>query len=126
MSDDIFSLGYWLTEAAASAPLLVMLVVGLVICHRQRQRRPRVAKLLGWVLLAELIWVAVGRQLFLFAYVARQGSSAFSLADSDGTSWMTRLILWRLPGSTVNASIWGTVLWAVLVMDDRPDESTEI
>lgn len=121
---EVFSIGSWLTQAAASAPLLVMLVVGLVICHRQR--RPRVAKLIGWVLLAELIWVVVGRQLFLFVFVVWEGSSVISLADSNGTSWMTRLILWRLPGSTVNAAIWGTVLWAVLMVDDRQGESNEI
>ena len=125
MANELFSVEFWLTQTADSTPLLVMLVVGMVICYRQRLRRPRVARLLGWALLAELIWEAVGWPVYLIVFFGQEGSSSIILADPNAT-WMTRLILLKLPGCTVSAAIWGTVLWAVLVVDDWQGESAGI
>ena len=119
MNDEPFGLRYWLTYAAASGPVLVMLVVGIVVCYRQRQRRPRVARLLGGAMLAELIWLTLGTaaQIALMVWLAPE-AEVISNETTDHTVWMLQLILWSLPGSTIHAAIWGTVLWAVLSVDD--------
>lgn len=124
---EVLSIGYWLTQAAASAPLLGTLIVGLVICHRQRRRRPRVSKLLGWALLAELIWLTLGAaaQTALVVWLSPE-AEVISNETTDHTAWMLQLILWSLPGSTIHAAIWGTVLWAVLSVDDWQGETTRL
>lgn len=124
MSDDMFSVGYWLTEMTASAPELVALVVGLVICYRQRQRRPRVANLLGWALLAELIWLAIrvpiDTAMIVWLAPAVEGTT---IDEANITAWLQFFAVHRLVESTIHAAIWGTVLWAVLGVDDWQGEA---
>ena len=117
-----FNVGFWLAQAAVSAPIVVMLVVGMVVCYRQRKRRPHVAKLIGWALFAELVWIVVGTPLMFLAFSGLEGANFFEAGEGE-ISWMMRTILSNLPGSTVNAAIWGTVLWAVLQVDDLREKS---
>ena len=123
MANDLMSIEFWLTQAAVSAPIIVMLVVGIVICYRQRKRRPRVAKLIGWALLAELVWIVAGTPLMWLAFSGMEGGTFFEAGGDGEFSWMLRMILLSLPGSTITAAIWGTVLWAVLQVDDVREES---
>ncbi len=126
MNDEPFGLRYWLTHAAASGPVLVMLVVGIVVCYRQRQRRPRVARLLGGAMLAELVWLTLGFPA-LFAAFQRLGLwSGFQAAEAGEFGWVVRSILMSLPYATVNAAIWGTALWAVLNVEDWQTNSPEM
>ncbi|MEK6257980.1 MAG: hypothetical protein AABP62_05105 [Planctomycetota bacterium] len=127
MSDDMFSVGHWLTEMAASAPELVALVVGLVICYRQRQRRPRVANLLGWALLAALIWLAIrvpiDTAMLVWLAPAAEGAT---IHEANMTAWLQFFAVYGLVVSTIHAAIWGTVLWAVLKVDDWQGESVRV
>ena len=125
MFNHFFTFEFWLTQAAVSAPVWLMLVVGMVICYRQRRRRPRVAKLIGWALFAELIWITFGTPLFWLAFSLSglDPMKFFAVGNAGEVSWMLRMIVVRLPISMVSAAIWGTVLWAVLQVDDWRDES---
>lgn len=123
MIDDMFSVGFWLAEVTASAPEILALVVGLVICHRQRRRRPRVANLLSWALLAELIWLAIrvpiDTAMIVWLAPAAVGTA---IEEANITSWMQLMAVHSLVESTIHAAIWGTVLWAVLRVDDWQGE----
>jgi hypothetical protein len=118
------SIGYWLTAVAASAPVLATLIAGLVICHRQRRRRPRVAKLLSRALAAELILLTAGLPLYYILLTWLGVSNTYSVGETNN-SWMLRMMLQGLPSSTASAVIWGTVLWAVLQVDDWQNESAK-
>ena len=124
MSSDVFRVDYWLTQAAISAPLLAMLTAGLVICCRQRLRRPGVSKLLRWAILAELIWLTVCTPLLTMLSVWIAPERVEITRDTDRTTWVLEVILWSLPGSTIHAAIWGTVLWAVLKVSDSQDTTS--
>ena len=126
MNEDLFSIGYYLTQLAASAPLLGTTIVGMVICYGQRRRRPRVSKLIGWALFAEFIWLTLGTAVItvLLAWVATD--SAGRANETDQRALVLQIILWSLPGSIVLAIIWGTVLWAVLSVDDWHGETTHL
>ena len=118
MSDDLSNVGFWLAHAAASAPVLLMLSIGLVVCYRQRQRRPRVSRFVGWALLAQLAWMMVAAPLTYLAFRLLGISNSFSPGDTDDAYWMFRMLAVSLPHSIISAAIWGTVLWAVLQVDD--------
>lgn len=126
MVENTFTVSQLLIHIAASAPLLGTLVVGLVICYRQRVRRPRVAKLLGGALLAELIWLTCGWPLLYMAITWLGISNSYNMSDPDDSSWIFRMILHGLPGSMISAVIWGTALWAVLKVEDWQNESATI
>ena len=123
MIDELFSVTVLLTHVAANAPRLMTLVVGLVVCYRQRRRRPRVARLLGYAMLAELILATVGWWLCQFILVMWHVSGVINLGGPFDSSFMLRIHLLGLPGSTVSTVIWGTVLWAVLQVEDWQREA---
>ena len=125
MSNELFTVEFWLTRAAVFAPVLVVLVVGLVICYRQRRRRPRAAKLIGWAMLAELIWLTLGWPV-LYVTLKHFGITNFIHGNVDNEfDWVIHTVLTALPVETINAAIWGTALWAVLnVKDGAPDAAT--
>lgn len=123
MVNELFTVEFWLAQAAISAPVVVMLVVGMVICYRQRRRRPRVSKLIGWALFAKLAWVMVGTPLFFLAVDWVEATSPVKREGFEANSMLIRIILYNLPSSTIDAAIWGTVLWAVLQVDDVREES---
>lgn len=123
MVPEVSQLELLLSQIAVTIPIVTVLIVGMVICYRQRRRRPRVSKLIGWALFAELIWIVVGSPLMLLVFSSLEEAHYFEEGGGGAVSWMMRTILYSLPGSTVTAAVWGTVLWAVLQVDDMGEES---
>jgi len=95
-----------------------MLSIGLVVCYRQRRRRPRVARFVGWALLAQLIWMMVGAPLTYLAFRLFGVPNLFSPSSTDDAYWMFDMFVSNLSHSIISAAIWGTVLWAMLQVDD--------
>lgn len=118
MDLELFSIRYILMQLAIGSPLLITVIVGIVICHQQRKRRPRASRLLGIALVAELIWDTIG----WYAYYGILGllglTETFDVDATGKFSWFMRSMIIRLPASSFNAVIWGSALWAVLMIDD--------
>ena len=123
MDDDTFNVGFWLTRAAVMAPVLVTLVVGLAICHRQRQRRPRMARLLGYALLAELIWLTLGYSGFDLICRWAEITGEHNISNPNDRSWILRRLILETPNSVVHATIWGMAIWAVFSESDRQERT---
>ena len=119
MASELFTVECCCWLAAASASI----VLGMVICNRQKRRRPRVAKLIGGALIAKLAWVMIGTPLFFLAVDWVEATSPVKREGFEANSMLIRIILYNLPSSTIDAAIWGTVLWAVLQVDDVREES---
>ncbi len=123
MADELFEIDFWLSRAAVATPLLLTLIVGIAICYRQRQRRPHVARLIGWALLAEFVWLTVGSSLLLLILSSFDAMKFSEPANGGEVSWIMRTIIYSLPGSIIQAAVWGTILWAVLQVDDWNEAS---
>ena len=121
--DELFTIQYWLMRTLASLPLIGALIVGLIVCQRQRPRRPRVARLLGGAVLCQLIFSTIGQPLLYLSAMAIMGSAVDVSSGVFGR--IVAFFLWTLPGSTIQAAIWGVALWAVLGVDDWQDAATE-
>jgi hypothetical protein len=107
-----------LMRMTASTPLIIGLIVGLVICWQQRDRRPRVSLWLRWTLSAQLFWTLIGWNAY-FAMV--QFLSADWLSTVGGgseSSILIRTLTFSFLPATVSAVIWGCTFWAVLMIDD--------
>ena len=74
----------------------------------------------------ELILLTVAWPVYYLLLAWLGVSNTYNMNPSDDSSWMLRMILHALPGSTVSAVIWGTVLWAVLQVEDWRDESARV
>ncbi len=125
MNDDRFNVGFWLTRAAVMVPMLVTLIVGLVICYRQRQRRPRMARLLGYVLLAELIWLTLGCCVFDVICCWAGITGEHNISNPNDRSWILRRLILETPNSVVHATIWGMAIWAVFSESDRQERTID-
>ena len=123
MSDDMFDVGFWLTRAAVMSPVLVTLVVGLVICHRQWRRRPRLSRLLGYALLVELIWLTVGCCVFdvFCRWLGVSGDN--DISNPNNRSWILRRLIVEMPSSWIHATIWGMAIGAVFSESDRQERT---
>lgn len=123
--DGPFDLTDSLVSLASRTPLIATLLVGLVVCYRQRKLRPRASWLFGVALVCELLLSTVGWELYAramswmgfgFSDVTDYGDPAGN--ESDSLKWMLRLVMYYLPASTISAVIWSCTLWATLMIDD--------
>lgn len=107
-----------LMRMTASTPLIIGLIVGLVICWQQRDRRPRVSLWLRWTLSAQLFWTLIGWNAY-FAMVRFLAADWLSTAGGGSeSSVLIRTLAFSFFPATVSAVIWGCTFWAVLMIDD--------
>src|SRR4051794_41063037 len=100
-----------LMSLMASMPLILTLAVSILICLRQRERRPRTARLIGWSSLAYLFWVTVGMRVYLITL--HFSGLSFGGGEHGEIAWALKTIAITSIPATLHAVIWASALWAV-------------
>ena len=123
MSESLVDWQQILIHLAGSFPLIMTMVCGLVVCARQRHRRPVASVVFGISLAIELGWLLLGWPLYSILtklFGAKDFLNARNAGDFD-LAWTITYAAYFLPISTVAAVAWGGALWSVQMIDDfRP------
>lgn len=108
-----------LASLLAATPLILTLLVSVVICWRQRERRPKTSQLLGWATFAYLLWASIGARVYrLFIHFA---GLEFGPDQHDEIVWALKTIAITVVPATVHAVVWGCALWSILMIDEHQD-----
>lgn len=124
MSSAPTQISLMLASLFATSPLTLTLLASVLICWRQRDRRPKTAQLLGWASVAYLLWSLVGLRIYHFVIhvmVLDRWPGTYDDIDSGGVGLVLNTVLITLIPATVNAVIWGCALWSILMIDEYQD-----
>lgn len=99
----------WFAFCVSNTPLLLTLVVGLVICFRQRKRRPKVATILGLAIVLGLALSTVG---MLAIYLV-----------ADNLTFQAGFFMY-VAGETIKVVMWSLALCSGLDFNDDQKTTT--
>lgn len=124
MSSAPTQISLMLASVFATSPLILTLLASVLICRRQRDRRPKTAQLLGWASLAYLLWSLIGLRIYrLGIHLAGldQGPGAYDDIYGGNMGWLLKTVAITLVPATIQAVIWGCALWSILMIDEYQD-----